>query len=251
MRGNEKQFKDTRLIIVLLSVIIILLLGVITLLLAKDNKQSTILEPNKVDKKEEQRKEDIVEEPKEEKEEEQAKKKTTEENNKAESKYIDVSNECFNSGKCTKEFELSNGEKNIKIKIMSNGSEIYIYKDGSDIKYFAIQDPNWGEYKVNKIALLDTNHLVIELKSFAGIERDYFDSRDSLILQAWEIAYDNNYRFNTEITDKVIYYYRSELGCDAEGRNRTSYKYKFTIKDENNYNSEYVESIKTVCAGQS
>ena len=106
---------------------------------------------------------------------------------------------------------------------MSNGTDMYIYKDSSDIKIFAIHDPNMGEKKVNKIALLDTNHLVIEIKSSAGIERDYFDSRDSHILDTWEIPYDNRYRFNTEIIDKEIYYYRSESSCDAEGRYRTAY----------------------------
>ena len=54
MRGNEKQFKETRLIIVLLAVIIILLFGIIVLLLARGDKPTPVLEPNKVEKKEEQ-----------------------------------------------------------------------------------------------------------------------------------------------------------------------------------------------------
>ena len=54
MRGNEKQFKETRLIIVLLAVIIILLFGIIILLLARGDKPTPVLEPNKVEKKEKQ-----------------------------------------------------------------------------------------------------------------------------------------------------------------------------------------------------
>lgn len=62
MRGNEKQFKEIRLIIVLLSVIIILLFGVIILLLAKGDKQPSIPEPNKIENKEVEEKEEPEEE---------------------------------------------------------------------------------------------------------------------------------------------------------------------------------------------
>lgn len=57
MRGNEKAFKETRLIIVLLAVIIILLFGIIILLLARGDNTSPIQEPTKIEKKDNKTKE--------------------------------------------------------------------------------------------------------------------------------------------------------------------------------------------------
>lgn len=187
-----------------------------------------------------------VEQPKEEennnqKQEETSKKSTS----------LDVSKDCFNSGKCEKEYELSNGEKTIKVRIMSNSSSIYIYLNDNDILQFNISDPNMGNKSVNKIALLDTNHLVIETKSSARKERYYFDNNNSMINHIFEAPYDTNNTFANDITSKEEIHYYSALGCDSQGKYRSLYKYKFTIISSTKYSIEYIGEAKTVCAGQS
>ena len=167
------------------------------------------------------------------------------------SKYIDVSSECFNSNNCTKEFELSNGAKTITIKVVSNGAHYTIYKHNQELDSFIIEDPNFGKSKVNKIAFLDTEHLVIEMKNNAGITRYYYDSGNERVLTAFELPYNDKGRFDTEITDKEIFYFKQESTCDSEGKNRTVHKYRYTIKDKDEYSNDYMESFKIACAGQS
>ena len=168
--------------------------------------------------------------------------------------YKDISNECFNKGNCEKSFELNNGEKTIIIKINNRkGSyETTMYIDNRQIDEVRqnLEGINMRT-TFNKIAYLDNGFIVIEMQTETGIERYYYDKNYIKIAIANEYSYDKNYTIKEDITSKVINYYKTEPGCDSEGKYRKIYQYKLTLSDNNGYKDEFVKEGQIVCAGQS
>lgn len=186
MRGNEKQFKETRLIIVLLAVIIILLFGIIILLLARGDNKAPVLEPNKVEKKED------VEETKEETYEDQKIE------NKINYKELDLSNECFNKKEsCNKSYELEIGSYKSDIKIeytyrnsksISDNNETFIMT----INNKEIFNSPYGD-SVSKVYLLENGMIILENPDLTRY-RYYSADYNQLLEIPTEVIKNNNFK---------------------------------------------------------
>ena len=218
MRGNEKQFKETRLIIVLLSVIIILLLGVITLLLAKDNKQSTILEPNKVEKKEEE-----PEESKDEKEKEQNDKDVN----------IELDKGTINSEKDedTKEVKINNNIITISYSVIRSGQSIEQYIKAND-SIVASWGPTGGPSNIEYESFIasDGKEYLVLTYNMWGSYTYIIDENANVIKSVDELAklkdgnecYMSHNKKLNRIEENYFYYYKYHSGEIVGGNNYDS-----------------------------
>ena len=220
MRGNEKQFKETRLIIVLLAVIIVLLFGIIILLLARGDKPNPVLEPNKVEKKEEQKKEEQSN--KDEKTDEPIS-KTNEKGSlnsdiksgEKDSKTIKLNNKEIEISYEDEEEEYGPGTRYLKVNNKEIGKwtpggideieyETFTSIDGKE--YLVLSYRMWGHYTY----IIDENANIIKsVDELAKLK----DGNDCFII--------NETKLN-EIEGNYFYYYRYNSGEIVNGNNYES-----------------------------
>lgn len=245
--------------VLLIIIILCLLLGLTSGYIVHDklsNKEETKTEQK--DNKEEKKDNNIAEE-KEEETKEETKEESKKENVKSEKKSVSINldKECINSSKkCSKEYTLSNNDKNVtintEIKTISNNEfDQIITINGKSIYKHEARNYD-GPYMIHGIALLDNNVLVIEIYNpgYSGPSSNFRIFYDAdLEYKEIKTIYDTEYDFNNpnNIESKEGTYHTCEVRtCDDQ----TKRTYKYIIDENKKITSTLEKEENKFCSAQ-